>query len=215
MGGSRERSYLILGKLGIVHVLKAVWSATGASKARRQSLTTNLIPMLLDTPFGARGECLWTFSQQSPHVQHATRTSREDAKRTFAISAQELPLSLICFRRSSSAGVHGVFVRLFFAGGPLGVVVESSAAAGWAGVVAAAVAGVGAAAVPGTDTGVGVAGTGTGGGMAVAGAGGGAAAAGFCRLRDRGWGAGAGVGVGCWGAAAAGWGGACCCCWTC
>jgi hypothetical protein len=32
---------------------------------------------------------------------------------TFAISLQEFPASLICFNLSSSAGVHGVFVRLF------------------------------------------------------------------------------------------------------
>lgn len=34
--------------------------------------------------------------------------------RTFAISLQVLPLSRICFRRCSSAAVHGVLVRLFF-----------------------------------------------------------------------------------------------------
>jgi hypothetical protein len=38
---------------------------------------------------------------------------------TFAISAQLLPASLIVFNLCSSAGVHGVFVRLFFAGGPI------------------------------------------------------------------------------------------------
>jgi len=39
---------------------------------------------------------------------------------TFAISAQLFPASLIFFNLCSSAGVHGVFVRLFFAGGPVG-----------------------------------------------------------------------------------------------
>lgn len=33
---------------------------------------------------------------------------------TLAISLQLFPESLICLRRCSSAGVHGVFVRLFF-----------------------------------------------------------------------------------------------------
>jgi len=40
---------------------------------------------------------------------------------TFAISAQLLPASLIVFSLCSSAGVHGVFVLDFFAGGgPIG-----------------------------------------------------------------------------------------------
>jgi len=40
---------------------------------------------------------------------------------TFAISLQLLPASLICFNLCSSAGVHGVFVRPFFAGGGPGI----------------------------------------------------------------------------------------------
>src|ERR1700712_3610669 len=39
---------------------------------------------------------------------------------TFAISAQVLPASRIVFNLCSSAGVQGVFVRLFFAGGCIG-----------------------------------------------------------------------------------------------
>lgn len=48
---------------------------------------------------------------------------------TFAISAQLFPASLIVFNLCSSAGVQGVFVRLFFAGGPIGeeVMLGSSA----------------------------------------------------------------------------------------
>jgi hypothetical protein len=48
---------------------------------------------------------------------------------TLAISAQLFPASLMFFNLCSSAGVHGVFVRLFFAGGPMGedVVLGSSA----------------------------------------------------------------------------------------
>lgn len=37
----------------------------------------------------------------------------------LAISAQLFPASRIFFKRCSSAGVQGVFVRLFFAGGPI------------------------------------------------------------------------------------------------
>jgi hypothetical protein len=37
---------------------------------------------------------------------------------TFAISLQLFPSSRIFFNRSSSAGVHGVFVLPFFGGGP-------------------------------------------------------------------------------------------------
>jgi hypothetical protein len=50
---------------------------------------------------------------------------------TFAISLQLLPASLICFSLCSSAGVQGVFVRPFFAGGGPGVSVtdETTAAA--------------------------------------------------------------------------------------
>ena len=40
---------------------------------------------------------------------------------TFAMSAQLSPASLIVFSRCSSAGVHGVFVRDFLAGGPSGL----------------------------------------------------------------------------------------------
>jgi len=35
------------------------------------------------------------------------------------MSAQLFPASLMFFNLCSSAGVHGVFVRLFFAGGPM------------------------------------------------------------------------------------------------
>ncbi len=63
------------------------------------------------------------------------------AVRTFAISAQLLPASLICLSLSSSAGVHGVFVLFFFAGGadrsrhPTGSAEErgTDGAATWAG----------------------------------------------------------------------------------
>lgn len=41
-----------------------------------------------------------------------------NSKRTFAISLQLFPSSLINFSLCSSAGVHGVFVRPFLGGGP-------------------------------------------------------------------------------------------------
>lgn len=46
--------------------------------------------------------------------------------RTFAISLQLFPASLIVFNRCSSAGVHGVFVLLFFATGGDVAVSDSS-----------------------------------------------------------------------------------------
>jgi hypothetical protein len=46
---------------------------------------------------------------------------------TFAISLQLFPASLICFNLSSSAGVHGVFVRLFLSLGSCGEVSTSGA----------------------------------------------------------------------------------------
>ena len=48
--------------------------------------------------------------------------------RTFAISLQLFPASLICFSLNSSAGVHGVFVRLFLA---FGSCAEVSTSAAW------------------------------------------------------------------------------------
>jgi len=55
---------------------------------------------------------------------------------TFAISLQLLPASRICFSRCSSAGVHGVFVRLFLALGSCAATSSSvpdaaAALAGW------------------------------------------------------------------------------------
>lgn len=54
--------------------------------------------------------------------------------RTLAISAQLFPWSRICLSLSSSAGVHGVLVRLFFTGGVgTGAAAASSTAGGAAG----------------------------------------------------------------------------------
>jgi hypothetical protein len=111
-------AYLILSKLGIMHVL---------------------VPVLLHTALCPRRERLCLVSAE-PAIVPTPRAH------TFAISAQLLPASRICFSRSSSAGVHGVFVRLFFAGGGAGV---SSAGAGCAGAVAGWV-GAGAGAAAGT-----------------------------------------------------------------
>ena len=52
---------------------------------------------------------------------------------TLAISAQLFPASRIAFSRCSSAGVHGVLVRLFLAGGGTGAEFASSVAAVGAG----------------------------------------------------------------------------------
>src|SRR4051794_2178379 len=70
----------------------------------------------------------------------ARTTLHDHHQQTLAISAQLLPASRICFSRSSSAGVHGVFVLLFLAGG--GLAPESSAGGG------AAAAGAGGAGAP-------------------------------------------------------------------
>lgn len=120
--------------------------------------------------------------------------------RTLAISAQLCPASRICLRRSSSAGVHGVFVRLFLAGGGWAAawLLSAVGGAGWVGVAIAA---------GGVGTGIGVGpeaacwtGVGTDWGGSVTGAVGvaapaaAAAAAAPPRLRPLGCGAGAGAG---------------------
>ena len=52
--------------------------------------------------------------------------SRLSSYLTFAISAQLLPASLIFFNLCSSAGVQGVLVRLFLAGGATGEAILGS-----------------------------------------------------------------------------------------
>ena len=79
------------------------------SRLRMNPLLTHFIPVLLYTALCAIRECLiHDFSHF--HVQ-------DDNPRTFAISLQLLPASRIVFNLCSSAGVHGVFVLLFFGGG--------------------------------------------------------------------------------------------------
>lgn len=74
-------------------------------------------------------------------LQISNRTWRRDNKvrcciwrvssvPTFAISLQLFPASLICFNRSSSAGVHGVFVRLFLSLGSCAGLSTSAATCG-------------------------------------------------------------------------------------
>lgn len=85
--------------------------------------------------------------------------------KVFAISAQLLPASLICFKRNSSAGVQGVLVRLFLAGGGAGAVPLSCTGTG----AGAATCGGGIA--MGAEGGAGVVTTGIAGGGAAAGTG--------------------------------------------
>lgn len=125
---SARAAYLVLGKLCVVHIL---------------------VPVFLDTALGSRWEGLRNKDGQLWLVR-VTRAEPGTQGHTLAISAQLEPESLICFRRSSSAGVHGVFVLLFLAGGAW--------AAGWA--LSTGVAGwVGAA--------IGAGGVGTGTGVAI------------------------------------------------
>lgn len=154
----------------------------------------------------------------------------------MAISAHELPESRICLRRCSSAGVHGVFVRLFLVGG-VGTAPGSVGCANLMGVPVELVPAedvVLASGAPAGMVGGGTADTvpvaavvvGMGGGMigeaedAGAGAPAGCAATGFGRLRER-WATGVDACADMPVAAAAA--GGCCCeaawdcwaCWTC
>ena len=84
-----------------------------------------LVPVLLDTAFSTGRESLkveWLGSSTN------TPQHMDIRRQTLAISAQLFPASLICFSRSSSAGVQGVLVLLFLAGGAdAGVELVSSA----------------------------------------------------------------------------------------
>jgi hypothetical protein len=75
-----------------------------------------LVPVLLDAAFGSAWKCLSRQSQSRPDADAAS----DVGSLTFAISAQLFPASLMFFNLCSSAGVHGVFVRLFFGGGSMG-----------------------------------------------------------------------------------------------
>lgn len=65
--------------------------------------------MLLHAPFGSVWESLFNYMISQPIYQE----SQCSFVYTFAISPQLFPASLIVLRRCSSAGVQGVFVRLF------------------------------------------------------------------------------------------------------
>jgi hypothetical protein len=84
---------------------------------------TYLIPVLLHTAFCPARKRLKASLSLSPSLYFVpllmlSRTSKKF--HTFAISAQLLPASLIVLSLCSSAAVHGVLVRLFFAGGCMG-----------------------------------------------------------------------------------------------
>jgi hypothetical protein len=94
-GGDIKRprvAYLVFSKLGVVHILLVVSEFLG--------------------PLHVPGhhtlyQCFFTL----PSVRVGN---------DFAISAQLFPASRIFFSLNSSAGVHGVFVRLFLGGGSMG-----------------------------------------------------------------------------------------------
>jgi hypothetical protein len=77
-----------------------------------------LVPVLLHTSFSALRECLRGIMNQQPRsrIVFANENKFWDFS-TLAISLQVFPVSLICFNLSSSAGVQGVFVRLFLSFG--------------------------------------------------------------------------------------------------
>ena len=100
--------------------------------------------MFFYAAFSSRGECLQVSAPLFKHL------FIRFPSQTFAISLQLLPASLICFNLCSSAGVHGVLVRPFFAGGGPGI--------SWVGV--AAVAGEGSAPAGATVDGAGAIGLG-------------------------------------------------------
>ena len=93
-----------------------------------------LIPVLLDTPFCPLWEGLCCLSVQVQELR--ILLACHFISPTFAISLHEFPASLICFSLSSSAGVQGVFVRLFLTLGSWAAVspcsVWSDAALFWA-----------------------------------------------------------------------------------
>lgn len=157
---------LVFGKLGVVHILDGYWQQGTGRKAYQTN--TYLVPMLLDAALSSCREGLLSLK--------LVRIPRKFASSelTLAISAQLLPASLICLSRNSSAGVQGVFVRLFLAGGGTTGVLASSLVGtaggatgvtcigGWGaaetGVGAGAGAGVLEAAAPVVAVGAGVAG---------------------------------------------------------
>lgn len=94
-GRAHGVTYLVLSKLGVMHVL---------------------VPVLLDTTLRPGWECL--YRPVSTNIDESADSAVGISYPTLAISAQLWPASLICFRRSSSAGVQGVLVRLFLTGPP-------------------------------------------------------------------------------------------------
>lgn len=99
-----------------------------------------LVPMLLHASFSSLRKGLRE-QKESVHVMAGKLTALGSDGRswvvlfcfgffTFAISLQLFPASLICFSRSSSAGVQGVLVLLFFT---FGSCAPASASAAWGG----------------------------------------------------------------------------------
>ena len=99
-------AYIILRKVGVMHVLYCSQPA-GMSPSRYHIPYTN-----------ASSHCLLSGWERSCHTSATARRLKERFQsRTFAISPQVFPASLITFSLCSSAGLHGVFVLLFFCTG--------------------------------------------------------------------------------------------------
>jgi hypothetical protein len=104
-------THFVFSELGVVHIL---YVSVRNRAVKQHRLNAYLIPMLLYASFSS----LW---ERLPRDKSINSTSTHLKKMpwqmgtmpTFAISLQLFPVSLICFSLSSSAGVQGVFVRLF------------------------------------------------------------------------------------------------------
>ena len=108
---------------------------------------TYLVPMLLYASFCPLGECLVQATVSTSSLDRSSCDVDSPAEHTFAISLQLCPASRICFSLCSSAAVHGVFVRLFFAFGSGRGASASGAGAGAGAVVSVAPAVVGVFAI--------------------------------------------------------------------
>lgn len=91
-----------------MHVLYICQSCIGMLTLEEE--TIHFVPMFLHTSFGPDGKCLL-------EVSLFLQTDIHQRQKTFAISLQLLPASLISFNLCSSAGVHGVLVLFFLGAG--------------------------------------------------------------------------------------------------
>lgn len=121
---TQQETHLVFPELGIVHVLLRSWSANGRYKTANSDGVPCTSAFSRSPPSAAEMSAVNETRQPTQSLQFFIPFG-QDARRdwcfmdlcfsTFAISLQLFPASLICLSLCSSAGVHGVFVRLFFA----------------------------------------------------------------------------------------------------